>query len=52
MNQVIGLGILKQQQEHYDSVFHNKPKPDYSSDGRERMQYGTIHEVDAITTMY
>jgi hypothetical protein len=22
-----------------------------TSDGRERMQYGTIHEVDAVTTM-
>lgn len=50
MNQAIGLGKLRQQ-EHYDAVFHNKPKPDYNSDVRERMQYGTIHEIDAIATL-
>lgn len=47
----IGLGKLKQQQEHFDTVIHRKPKQEPSSDIRKRMEYGTSHEIDAVATL-
>lgn len=46
----IGLGILGQQQEHYDIVIQKKKKPDTSLEIQKRMEFGTLNEIDALAT--
>ena len=50
-NSALGLGTLKQQQAHYDEVFHGKDKPEPSMEVKSNMEYGTKHEADGIATM-
>ena len=50
-NTAIGLGQLKKQQEHFDKVVLGKEGPAVSDDQRKNIEYGTIHENDAIATV-
>ena len=47
----IGLDTLKKQQQHFDQKVSGKPKPEFSDEVKERMKYGTVHEIDAIATL-
>ena len=50
-NVALGLGQLKQQQAHFDKVISGNDSPAVSEDQRRNMEYGTIHETDAIATV-
>ena len=50
-NVALGLGQLKQQQNHFDKVVMGKDKPPISEDQQRNMEYGMIHENDAIATV-
>jgi len=45
------LGILRQQQKHYDIVVQKKKKPDTSLEIQKRMEFGTLNEIDALATL-
>ena len=51
LNNAIGLGSLKVQQEHFDSVVYNNPKPAPSQSAKECMEHGTVNEINAIATL-
>ena len=51
LNNAIGLGTLKAQQEHFDSVVYNNPKPAPSESTKECMEHGTVNEINAIATL-
>jgi hypothetical protein len=47
----VGLGKLKEQQEHFGNVVSKIPKPNATDIMQSRMEYGTRHEIDAIATL-
>ncbi|XP_071139869.1 uncharacterized protein [Mytilus edulis] len=46
----IGLGTLKEQQQHYDKAFHGKETP-VSAELQELFDYGTSQEINALGTL-
>ncbi|VDI45652.1 Hypothetical predicted protein [Mytilus galloprovincialis] len=50
-HQALGLSGLKKLQEHFEYVFHQKDRPDFSEDAQKRMKYGTDNEINAIGTL-
>jgi hypothetical protein len=46
----LGLGTLKQQQEHYDKVFKSK-HPNIPPELQELFDYGTKQEINALATL-
>ena len=50
MYNALGLGSLKSQLEHFDSVMFNKQKEQVSSDVSTRLKHGTDNEVNASAT--
>lgn len=50
-NKALGIGTLKQQQQHFDTVINKVDKADVSETVQRRMEYGTLHEIDAVATV-
>ena len=50
-HKALGLGTLKQQNEHFDIVVNKADKPSPTEDIQRRMEYGTKHEIDAVATV-
>ena len=51
INNAIGLGTLKQQQEHFDKVEFKKATKEPSEETKCRLEYGTKNEIHAIATL-
>jgi hypothetical protein len=48
----VGLGKLKEQQEHYDHVVRTIDRtPGTTEEIQRRMEYGTVHEIDATASL-
>ena len=47
----LGLNTLKRQKEHFDCVMTGKEKMQPNEEVKQRMEYGTVHEIDAIATL-
>ena len=50
-NAALGLGKLKEQQQHFDTFVLKKDKEHPDEETSHRMAYGTEHEIDAVATL-
>ncbi|KAH3776260.1 hypothetical protein DPMN_177680 [Dreissena polymorpha] len=51
-NTALGLGLLKQQQAHFDKVINQKESMvQFSDQQKSNMEYGSLHEIDGIATI-
>lgn len=51
LNTAIGLGSLKKQLEHYDSIIFNKDIPEFTEVTMQRMEHGVTNEFNVVTTI-
>ena len=51
LHNAIGLNSLKAQLEHFDYVMHKIEKNTVDESTKQKMKYGTDHEIDAVATM-
>ena len=47
----IGLESLNLQLEHFDSVVYQKEKEEPSAEVKDRMEHGTVNEINAVSTI-
>ena len=50
-HKALGLGKLREQQQHFDHVIKKVEKTNFDIDTQRRMEYDTIHEIDAVATL-
>ena len=48
---VIGLGLLREQQEHYDEYILGKKPKEKSKELREKLLFGAVNEIHGISTL-
>ena len=51
LHAALGLNSLKTQLQHFDYVVNGLEKPSVDNQAKQRMQYGTDHEIDAVATL-
>ncbi|XP_060583246.1 uncharacterized protein LOC132739551 [Ruditapes philippinarum] len=51
-NTALGLGLLKEQQAHFDKVVNRKESTvQFSEQQKSNMEYGSLHEIDGVATI-